>query len=103
MLKFKFLLQVNAMVITCSWNQTKIAIFWMRFASLQVIMGGGRKYMFPKNQSDVEYPDMAKHSGTRKDGRNLVQEWTDRMQNKVGFASSLCSAPFFLIPITINV
>ncbi len=39
-------------------------------------MGGGRKYMFPKNTSDVEYPDIAKHSGTRKDGRNLVQEWT---------------------------
>lgn len=58
--------------------------------------------MFPKNQSDVEYPDAAKHSGTRKDGRNLVQEWTDRMQNKVSFSSSLwCfSAPPFLIPIT---
>ncbi|KAM7401726.1 hypothetical protein PAMP_017021 [Pampus punctatissimus] len=42
---------------------------------IDVIMGGGRKYMFPKNTSDVEYPNMTKHSGTRKDGRNLVQEW----------------------------
>lgn len=60
--------------------------------------------MFPKNQSDVEYPDVVKHSGTRKDGRNLVQEWTDRMQNKVRLSSSLwCfSAPPFLIPITVT-
>uniref|UniRef100_A0A3B4YAK3 Alkaline phosphatase n=1 Tax=Seriola lalandi dorsalis TaxID=1841481 RepID=A0A3B4YAK3_SERLL len=36
---------------------------------IDVIMGGGRKYMFPKNTSDVEYPGVAKHSGTRKDGR----------------------------------
>lgn len=39
--------------------------------------------MFPKNQSDVEYPGNTKHSGTRKDGRNLVQEWVDRMKDKV--------------------
>lgn len=66
-------------------------------------MGGGRKYMFPKNKSDVEYPGIAKHSGTRNDGRNLVQEWTDRMKDKVNFSSSslsllfssLCS-PFYL-------
>lgn len=48
-------------------------------------MGGGRKYMFPKNMSDVEYPNILKHSGTRKDGRNLVQEWVDRMKDKVIF------------------
>ena len=46
-------------------------------------MGGGRKYMFPKNMSDVEYPGDKKHTGTRKDGRNLVQEWTNRMKDKV--------------------
>lgn len=49
----------------------------------QVIMGGGRKYMLPKNTSDVEYPGEKKHSGTRKDGRNLIQEWIDRTKNKV--------------------
>ncbi|KAJ3602525.1 hypothetical protein NHX12_030278 [Muraenolepis orangiensis] len=42
---------------------------------INVILGGGRKYMFPKNMSDVEYPGQTKHSGTRRDGRNLVQEW----------------------------
>ncbi|XP_040890826.1 alkaline phosphatase, tissue-nonspecific isozyme [Toxotes jaculatrix] len=52
--------------------------------NIDVIMGGGRKYMFPKNTSDVEYPDVAKHSGTRKDGRNLVQEWLDRVKDKKG-------------------
>ncbi|XP_063329677.1 alkaline phosphatase, tissue-nonspecific isozyme [Pelmatolapia mariae] len=52
--------------------------------NIDVIMGGGRKYMFPKNMSDVEYPNILKHSGTRKDGRNLVQEWVDRMKNKKG-------------------
>lgn len=41
--------------------------------------------MFPKNMSDVEYPNILKHSGTRKDGRNLVQEWVDRMKDKVIF------------------
>lgn len=49
----------------------------------QVIMGGGRKYMLPKNMSDVEYPSEKKHSGTRKDGRNLIQEWQERMTGKV--------------------
>lgn len=52
--------------------------------NIDVILGGGRKYMFPKNTSDVEYPSIAKHSGTRKDGRNLVQEWTDKMKDKKG-------------------
>lgn len=46
-------------------------------------MGGGRKYMFPKNTSDVEYPNVAKYFGTRKDGRNLVQEWIDGKKDKV--------------------
>uniref|UniRef100_A0A673CLL6 Alkaline phosphatase n=1 Tax=Sphaeramia orbicularis TaxID=375764 RepID=A0A673CLL6_9TELE len=66
--------------------------------NIDVIMGGGRKYMFPKNVSDVEYPNVAKHSGTRKDGRNLVQEWRDRMETQVQlfvFSYSLFSL-FFL-------
>ncbi|XP_062317687.1 alkaline phosphatase, tissue-nonspecific isozyme [Osmerus eperlanus] len=52
--------------------------------NIDVIMGGGRKYMFPKNMSDVEYPGDKKQTGTRKDGRNLVQEWTNRMKDKNG-------------------
>ncbi|XP_017573422.1 alkaline phosphatase, tissue-nonspecific isozyme [Pygocentrus nattereri] len=52
---------------------------------INVIMGGGRKYMLPKNTSDVEYPEEKKHSGTRKDGRNLIQEWIDRRKDKKGY------------------
>ncbi|NXY23654.1 PPBT protein, partial [Atrichornis clamosus] len=42
---------------------------------IEVIMGGGRKYMYPKNTSDVEYPKEEKHRGTRLDRRDLVQAW----------------------------
>ncbi|KAM4588008.1 alkaline phosphatase, tissue-nonspecific isozyme isoform 2-T2 [Odontesthes bonariensis] len=52
--------------------------------NIDVVMGGGRKFMYPKNKSDVEYPDVAKSSGVRKDGRNLVQEWLDKVKNKNG-------------------
>lgn len=62
-------------------------------------MGGGRKFMFPKNQSDVEYPTVAKHSGTRKDGRNLVGEWIEKMKDHVSFSpSSVCAV--FLLPLS---
>ncbi|NXD57947.1 PPBT protein, partial [Corvus moneduloides] len=44
---------------------------------IEVILGGGRKYMYPKNVSDVEYPQEEKHRGTRLDHRNLVQAWQD--------------------------
>ncbi|KAI1892496.1 hypothetical protein AGOR_G00134200 [Albula goreensis] len=52
--------------------------------NIDVIMGGGRKYMFPKNMSDVEYPGERKHMGTRKDGRNLVEEWKERVKSLRG-------------------
>ncbi|XP_036276515.1 intestinal-type alkaline phosphatase-like [Pipistrellus kuhlii] len=42
---------------------------------IDVILGGGRKYMFPKGTPDPEYPGDASHQGTRLDMRNLVQEW----------------------------
>ncbi|MBZ3882031.1 Alkaline phosphatase, tissue-nonspecific isozyme [Sciurus carolinensis] len=44
-------------------------------ALLLVIMGGGRKYMFPKNKSDVEYRMDEKAGGTRLDGLDLVDIW----------------------------
>ncbi|KAI5093490.1 alkaline phosphatase, tissue-nonspecific isozyme isoform X2 [Silurus meridionalis] len=52
--------------------------------NINVIMGGGRKYMLPKNMSDVEYPSEKKYNGTRKDGRNLIQEWVNRTKYKRG-------------------
>uniref|UniRef100_G3TRJ8 Alkaline phosphatase n=1 Tax=Loxodonta africana TaxID=9785 RepID=G3TRJ8_LOXAF len=44
---------------------------------IDVILGGGRKYMFPTGTPDPEYPDQ---SGVRADNRNLVQEWLDKHQ-----------------------
>uniref|UniRef100_A0A8C2SDP1 Alkaline phosphatase n=1 Tax=Capra hircus TaxID=9925 RepID=A0A8C2SDP1_CAPHI len=41
----------------------------------EVIMGGGRKYMFPKNRTDVEYELDEKARGTRLDGLNLIDIW----------------------------
>ncbi|XP_075704523.1 alkaline phosphatase, tissue-nonspecific isozyme-like, partial [Rhinoderma darwinii] len=49
---------------------------------IEVIMGGGRKYMFPKNTPDVEYPRDEKANGTRQDGLNLTQVWRDKKPNK---------------------
>lgn len=39
---------------------------------LQVILGGGRQYMFPKETVDPEYPTV---TGSREDKTDLVQEW----------------------------
>ncbi|XP_048879840.1 alkaline phosphatase, tissue-nonspecific isozyme [Brienomyrus brachyistius] len=49
---------------------------------INVIMGGGRKYMYPQNTTDVEYPNVQKDRGVRKDGRNLLEDWRQRMSNK---------------------
>ncbi|GCB78056.1 hypothetical protein scyTo_0018551, partial [Scyliorhinus torazame] len=47
-----------------------------------VIMGGGRKYMYPRDTPDVEYPSDPKANGTRLDGRNLVKEWKEMKKGK---------------------
>ncbi|XP_034377602.1 intestinal-type alkaline phosphatase 1 [Arvicanthis niloticus] len=47
---------------------------------IDVILGGGRKFMFPKGTPDPEYPNDSGQSGTRLDGRNLVQEWLAQHQ-----------------------
>ncbi|XP_015990198.2 intestinal-type alkaline phosphatase-like [Rousettus aegyptiacus] len=47
---------------------------------IDVILGGGRQYMFPNGTPDPEYPDDATRSGVRLDGRNLVQEWQAKRQ-----------------------
>ncbi|MGH0118323.1 UNVERIFIED_CONTAM: hypothetical protein FKN15_048559 [Acipenser sinensis] len=50
--------------------------------NIDVIMGGGRKYMYPKNTPDVEYPNEYKANGTRWDGRRLVDEWKSSKGNQ---------------------
>ncbi|XP_012514782.1 PREDICTED: intestinal-type alkaline phosphatase [Propithecus coquereli] len=47
---------------------------------IDVILGGGRKYMFPRGTPDPEYPNDASQNGTRLDGKNLVQEWLAKHQ-----------------------
>eukprot|EP00070_Physeter_catodon_P031607 XP_028338501.1 intestinal-type alkaline phosphatase isoform X1 [Physeter catodon] len=47
---------------------------------IDVILGGGRKYMFPEGTPDPEYPGDARQNGIRKDKRNLVQEWQAKHQ-----------------------
>ncbi|XP_031224756.1 intestinal-type alkaline phosphatase [Mastomys coucha] len=47
---------------------------------INVILGGGRKYMFPAGTPDPEYPNDVNETGTRLDGKNLVQEWLSKRQ-----------------------
>jgi len=42
---------------------------------IDVAMGGGRRNFLPRKMTD---PEKASQKGRRKDGRNLVQEWTDQ-------------------------
>uniref|UniRef100_H3BCC3 Alkaline phosphatase n=1 Tax=Latimeria chalumnae TaxID=7897 RepID=H3BCC3_LATCH len=49
---------------------------------IEVIMGGGRKYMAPQNTRDIEYPNEPKANGTRLDGRNLTEEWIERVKTE---------------------
>ncbi|KAM3619103.1 uncharacterized protein V6R79_003043 [Siganus canaliculatus] len=45
---------------------------------INVMLGGGRKYMFSNTTQDPEYPD---ETGDRIDGQNLVAEWLKTRQN----------------------
>ncbi|XP_069435588.1 intestinal-type alkaline phosphatase-like [Ovis canadensis] len=47
---------------------------------IDVILGGGRIYMFPEGTPDPEYPYNIRQNGVRKDKRNLVQEWQAKHQ-----------------------
>uniref|UniRef100_A0A8C5YN72 Alkaline phosphatase n=1 Tax=Marmota marmota marmota TaxID=9994 RepID=A0A8C5YN72_MARMA len=47
---------------------------------INVILGGGRRYMFPKGTPDPEYPGDVNQTGVRLDGRDLVQEWLQKHQ-----------------------
>uniref|UniRef100_A0A3Q3GE87 alkaline phosphatase n=1 Tax=Labrus bergylta TaxID=56723 RepID=A0A3Q3GE87_9LABR len=55
---------------------------------INVILGGGRQYMFPNNTQDPEYPSF---TGVRNDGTHLVTEWmknkknVEYVWNKAGF------------------
>ncbi|XP_010075622.1 PREDICTED: LOW QUALITY PROTEIN: intestinal-type alkaline phosphatase-like, partial [Pterocles gutturalis] len=42
---------------------------------INVIMGGGRRYMTPAGTPDPEYPTSATANGMREDGKNLIDMW----------------------------
>uniref|UniRef100_A0A8C9S6S1 Alkaline phosphatase n=1 Tax=Scleropages formosus TaxID=113540 RepID=A0A8C9S6S1_SCLFO len=50
---------------------------------IDVIIGGGRKYMTPKGTRDPEYPLDPSARGRRSDGRNLISEWQHTKGGKV--------------------
>ncbi|XP_061072507.1 alkaline phosphatase, tissue-nonspecific isozyme [Conger conger] len=62
---------------------TDIASQLLNNTDINVIIGGGRKYMTPKNTFDPEYPTDATAGGQRTDGRNLISEWLKMKEGKV--------------------
>ncbi|XP_075365192.1 intestinal-type alkaline phosphatase-like [Mycteria americana] len=44
---------------------------------INVILGGGRKYMTPVETPDPEYPTHQTQNGIRKDGKNLINVWLE--------------------------
>ncbi|NWX48807.1 PPBI phosphatase, partial [Steatornis caripensis] len=44
---------------------------------INVILGGGRKYMTPMGTPDPEYPTYNTENGTREDGNNLIDMWLE--------------------------
>ncbi|NXD25925.1 PPBI phosphatase, partial [Spelaeornis formosus] len=45
---------------------------------INVILGGGRKYMTPVGTPDPEYPMNSKQNGIREDGKNLIDMWLEK-------------------------
>ncbi|XP_075998683.1 alkaline phosphatase, tissue-nonspecific isozyme [Genypterus blacodes] len=60
---------------------TDISAQLLNNTDIDVIIGGGRKYMTPKGTRDPEYPRDFSSRGKRSDGRNLINEW---QKSKVG-------------------
>ncbi|NWI57481.1 PPBI phosphatase, partial [Calyptomena viridis] len=47
---------------------------------INVILGGGRKYMTPVGTPDPEYPTNSNQNGIREDGVNLIDTWLEAQQ-----------------------
>uniref|UniRef100_A0A8C5H491 Alkaline phosphatase n=1 Tax=Gouania willdenowi TaxID=441366 RepID=A0A8C5H491_GOUWI len=62
---------------------TDIASQLIKNTDIDVIIGGGRKYMTPRGTKDPEYPRDFLSRGKRKDGRNLIKEWQILKTGKV--------------------
>ncbi|XP_069476429.1 intestinal-type alkaline phosphatase-like [Ambystoma mexicanum] len=57
---------------------TDIAAQLISNVDIDVILGGGRKYMTPNGTKDPEYPTDSNQNGLRGDGRNLINEWKEK-------------------------
>ncbi|XP_069003368.1 alkaline phosphatase, tissue-nonspecific isozyme [Embiotoca jacksoni] len=62
---------------------TDIASQLIKNTDIDVIIGGGRKYMTPRGYKDPEYPWDYSSRGKRRDGRNLIEEWQSLKVGKV--------------------
>ncbi|KAM3616456.1 uncharacterized protein V6R79_018320 [Siganus canaliculatus] len=62
---------------------TDISSQLLNNTDIDVIIGGGRKYMTPQYTRDPEYPSDIFAWGQRKDGRNLIDEWQSLKTGKV--------------------
>uniref|UniRef100_A0A8C7MJ68 Alkaline phosphatase n=1 Tax=Oncorhynchus kisutch TaxID=8019 RepID=A0A8C7MJ68_ONCKI len=62
---------------------TDIASQLLKNTDIDVIIGGGRKYMTPKGTWDPEYPRDLASSGKRQDGRHLISDWQKMKVGKV--------------------
>ncbi|KAL7825345.1 hypothetical protein AOLI_G00325520 [Acnodon oligacanthus] len=62
---------------------TDIAAQLINNTDIDVIIGGGRKYMTPKGTVDPEYPLDLSSLGKRQDNRNLIDEWISMKKEKV--------------------
>ncbi|XP_030632672.1 alkaline phosphatase-like [Chanos chanos] len=61
---------------------TDIASQLINNTDIDVIIGGGRKYMSPKGTADPEYPTDPSANGLREDGRDLIKEWLKMKEGK---------------------
>uniref|UniRef100_A0A672MVH4 Alkaline phosphatase n=1 Tax=Sinocyclocheilus grahami TaxID=75366 RepID=A0A672MVH4_SINGR len=81
-----------------------IASQLLRNTDIDVIIGGGRKYMTPKGFPDPEYPTDLSAQGQRKDNRNLVNEWLSLIRrlwwNKTDFDAVDPEKTDYLMEIT---
>uniref|UniRef100_A0A3Q2Y532 Alkaline phosphatase n=1 Tax=Hippocampus comes TaxID=109280 RepID=A0A3Q2Y532_HIPCM len=62
---------------------TDIASQLLNNTDIDVIIGGGRKYMTPRGTKDPEYPKDYSSRGKRQDKRNLISEWLNQKTGKV--------------------
>ncbi|NXE83714.1 PPBI phosphatase, partial [Cochlearius cochlearius] len=69
----------DANVPAAARNQGCKDIAWqlVHNVDINVILGGGRKYMTPKGTPDPEYPTYTTEKGIREDGRNLINMWLE--------------------------